>query len=62
MSADANDGLSRRGFLAISAATLGGVMLAPAEAVVRVCAHGFAPLASFGLEAWQPKQSSLTLA
>src|ERR1035437_6894898 len=35
---------------------------APAEAVVRVCAHGFAPLATFGLEAWQPKQSSLTLA
>ena len=36
MSADANDGLSRRGFLAISAATLGGVMLAPGIRLIEI--------------------------
>src|ERR1017187_2131842 len=38
MSADANDGLSRRGFLAISAATLGGVMLAPGIRLIEIAA------------------------
>ena len=32
----ANDGLSRRGFLAISAATLGGVMLAPGIRLIEI--------------------------
>ena len=36
MSADAGDGLSRRGFLAISAAALGGVMLAPGIRLIEV--------------------------
>jgi molybdopterin-containing oxidoreductase family iron-sulfur binding subunit len=36
MSADANGGLSRRGFLAISAATLGGVMLAPGIRLIEI--------------------------
>jgi molybdopterin-containing oxidoreductase family iron-sulfur binding subunit len=36
MSADANDDLSRRGFLAISAATLGGVVLAPGIRLIEI--------------------------
>ena len=36
MSAGANDGLSRRGFLAISAATLSGVMLAPGIRLIEI--------------------------
>ncbi|MCJ7838490.1 MAG: 4Fe-4S dicluster domain-containing protein, partial [Burkholderiales bacterium] len=36
MSADRNDGFSRRGFLAISAATLGGVMLAPGIRLIEI--------------------------
>jgi len=36
MSADANGGISRRGFLAISAATLGGVMLAPGIRLIEI--------------------------
>ncbi len=36
MSADANEGLSRRGFLAISVATLGGVMLAPGIRLIEI--------------------------
>ena len=38
MNADANDRLSRRGFLAISAATLGGVMLAPGIRLIEIAA------------------------
>ena len=36
MSADPNEALSRRGFLAISAATLGGVMLAPGIRLIEI--------------------------
>ena len=36
MSADANEALSRRGFLAISAATLGGVVLAPGIRLIEI--------------------------
>ena len=36
MSAEPNDGLSRRGFLAISAATLGGVILAPGIRLIEI--------------------------
>jgi len=38
MNADANRGLGRRGFLAISAATLGGVMLAPGIRLIEIAA------------------------
>ena len=38
MSAGSNEGLSRRGFLAISAATLGGVMLAPGIRLIEIAA------------------------
>lgn len=38
MSAESNEGLSRRGFLAISAATLGGVMLAPGIRLIEIAA------------------------
>lgn len=38
MSAESNGGLSRRGFLAISAATLGGVMLAPGIRLIEIAA------------------------
>ncbi len=38
MSADANGGFSRRGFLAISAATLGGAMLAPGIRLIEIAA------------------------
>jgi len=38
MSADADAVLSRRGFLAISAAALGGVMLAPGIRLIEIAA------------------------